>query len=559
MSNEVKLSEVEHIKIKSNYLRGTIVESLENPITGALHEDDVQLIKFHGSYQQHDRETESERKKQKLEPLYSFMIRVKLPGGITTPAQWLAIDNLSDKYGNSTIKLTTRQAYQLHAIFKKHLKPSIKEINDALMTTIAACGDVNRNIMNSVNPHESDVHHEVHELIQVLGDRLDPKTTAYHEIWLDKKLVSGVEDEEPIYGLTYLPRKFKIAFAVPPQNDSDVYTNDLGFVAIEKNGALTGFNVLVGGGMGMTFGRKDTFPRLANDIGYIPKDKLIQVAEEIVKIQRDNGNRSDRKLSRFKYTIEKLGIDGFKTELKNRLGFELEPSHKFLFTGNGDKYGWLKGIDNKWYLTLLVEGGRVKGELKTALAEVAKIHKGDFRLTGNQNLIVGKVEESDKKAIDAILAKHIPYPQENISGLRRLSIACVALNTCSLAHAEAERYLPSLITKLEKVVGDHGLYQDDIVIRMTGCPNGCGRPFVAEIGFVGKSLGKYNLYLGGGFNGQRLNKLYKETLDETQIIDELTPMIASYAKLRNQDERFGDFLIRQGIIKETVEGKNFHE
>jgi sulfite reductase (NADPH) hemoprotein beta-component len=413
--------------------------------------------------------------------------------------------------------------------------------------------------MNSVNPHESIVHHVVHELIQVLGDRLDPKTTAYHEIWLDKKLVSGESDDEPIYGKTYLPRKFKIAFAVPPQNDSDVYTNDLGFVAIEENGNLTGFNVLVGGGMGMTFGRKDTFPRLANDIGYVPKDKLIQVAEEIVKIQRDNGNREDRKLSRFKYTIEKLGLDGFKKELSTRLGFELEPSHKFIFTGNGDKYGWLKGIDNKWYLTLLIEGGRVKGELKTALAEVAKMHKGDFRLTGNQNLIIGKVEESDKKAIDAILAKHIPYPQENISGLRRLSIACVALNTCSLAHAEAERYLPSLITKLEKVVGDHGLYQDDIVIRMTGCPNGCGRPFVAEIGFVGKSLGKYNLYLGGGFHGERLNKLYKETLDETQIIDELTPMIASYAKLRNKDERFGDFLIRQGIIKETVEGKNFHE
>lgn len=561
MSDEKKLSEVEHIKIKSNYLRGTIVESLENPISGALAEDDVQLIKFHGSYQQYDRETESERKKQKLEPLYSFMIRVKVPGGVTTPSQWLAIDKLSDQYGNRTIKLTTRQAYQLHNIYKKDLKPTIKEINEALMDTIAACGDVSRNIMNSVNPWASGVHNEVQDFAKKLSDHLDPKTTAYHEIWLDKKLVSGgdVVDDEPIYGKTYLPRKFKIAFAVPPQNDADIYTNDLGFIAIEKDGELTGFNVTVGGGMGMTFGRDDTFPRLANEIGYFPKEKLIQMGEEIVKIQRDYGNREDRKISRFKYTIERQGIDWFKQELNSRLGFDLEPARKFIFTGNGDKIGWLKGIDDKWYLTLFIEGGRIKDNIKTAIAEVAKIHKGDFRLTGNQNLIIGKVSTKDKKAIDTVLAKHIPYPQNNLSGLRRTSIACVALNTCTLAHAEAERYLPSLITKFDSILEANGLFDDEIVIRMTGCPNGCGRPFAAEIGFVGKGPGKYNLYLGGGFIGDRLNKLYRENIDEAEIIKELTPMIEDYAKTRNEEEKFGDFVIRKGIVKATTEGNNFHK
>lgn len=561
MSDETKLSEVEHIKIKSNYLRGTIVESLENQITGGLNEDDVQLIKFHGSYLQHDRELESERKKQKLEPLYSFMIRVKVPGGVTTPEQWIAIDKLSDKYGNGTIKLTTRQAYQLHNIFKKDLKPTIKEINESLMDTIAACGDVSRNIMSSVNPWASAVHNEVQDLAKQLSDYLDPKTTAYHEIWLDKKLVSGGDqvDEEPIYGKTYLPRKFKIAFAIPPQNDSDIYTNCLGFIAIEKDGKLTGFNVTVGGGMGTTFGREDTFPRLADEIGYIPKDKLIQVGEEIVKIQRDFGNREDRKISRFKYTIERNGLDWFKNELHTRLGFELEPVRKFKFTGNGDKYGWLKGIDGLWYLTLFIEGGRIKHNIKDGLLELAQIHKGDFRLTGNQNLIIGKVAEKDKKAIDGVLKKHIPYPQDNISGLRRTSIACVALNTCTLAHAEAERYLPSLISKLEKIVEANGLIKDEIVIRMTGCPNGCGRPFVAEIGFVGKGPGQYNLYLGGGFVGQRLNKLYKENINEAQIIEELSPIIESYAKNRKKNEKFGDFVIRSGVVKETKAGSQFHK
>lgn len=560
MSDQKKLSEVEHIKINSNYLRGTIEESLADPLTGGLNEDDVQLIKFHGSYLQHDRELESERKKQKLEPLYSFMIRVKVPGGVTTPDQWIAIDKLSDKYGNGTIKLTTRQAYQLHNIFKKDLKPTIKEINEALMDTIAACGDVSRNIMNSVNPWASAVHNEVQQYAKQLSDHLDPKTTAYHEIWLDKKLVSGgdVVDEEPIYGKTYLPRKFKIAFAIPPQNDSDIYTNCLGFIAIEENGELKGFNVTVGGGMGTTFGREDTFPRLADDIGYFPKEKLIQVGEEIVKIQRDFGNREDRKLSRFKYTIEKNGVDWFKKELNSRLGFDLQPSKKVSFTGNGDKYGWLKGIDRLWYLTLFIEGGRIKDEIKAAILEVAKIHKGDFRLTGNQNLIIGKVATKDKESIDKILAKYLPYPQKNLSGLRRTSIACVALNTCTLAHAEAERYLPSLITKLEKIVEANGLLKNEIVIRMTGCPNGCGRPFVAEIGFVGKGPGQYNLYLGGGFVGERLNKLYRENINEAQILEELTPIIERYAKERNQDEKFGDFVIRSGIIQETKAGNEFN-
>ena len=565
MSNITQpLSEVEIIKENSNYLRGTINESLNNEITGAIAPADTNLIKFHGSYQQFDRDLESERKHQKLEPLYSFMIRVRLPGGIASSKQWLLIDKLADEYGSGTIKLTTRQAFQLHGIFKNKLKTTIQEINHSLLDTIAACGDVNRNVMCNPNPNQSLLQAEAYAFARKISDHLTPHTRAYHEIWLDKELIVGGEkDIEPIYGKTYLPRKFKIAIAIPPHNDCDIFANDLGLIAIEENGKLAGFNIAIGGGMGMTFGNPQTYPRLANVIGYCSKDQVVDVSEKIVLVQRDFGNRSDRKNARLKYTLDRLGVDTFIQELNVRLGYELLAAKPYHFISNGDAYGWVKGFDGKWHLTLFIEGGRVRDteqfQLKTALKKIAEIHDGDFRLTGNQNLIIANISVENKKSVEKIFNEYGAESDKKLTGLRLNSLACVALNTCSLAFAEAERYLPSLIDKLDEIVIANGIEQEPIVVRMTGCPNGCARPYLGEIGFVGKAPGKYNLYLGAGFTGDRLNKLYKENIDEKEIIETLQPILEDFAKSRNKSERFGDFVIRKRYVKATIEGKDFHE
>jgi sulfite reductase (NADPH) hemoprotein beta-component len=550
---DISLTEVEHVKEKSHYLRGTINESLIDNITGAMRTDDTHLIKFHGTYQQSDRDTESERKKQKLEPLFSFMIRIRVPGGISTTTQFLRICELADKYANATIKLTTRQAFQLHGVLKNNLKQTIKEINDTLLDTIAACGDVNRNVMCNPLSDVSALHREVYADAVRVSQHLTPQTTAYHEIWLDDQLISDShEDEEPIYGKTYLPRKFKIAFAIPPYNETDVYANDLGFIAVEENQQLTGYNVVVGGGMGMTFGNTSTYPRIANEIAYIPKEMVVKVAEEVVKIQRDNGNRSDRKLARLKYTIDRLGLDWFRDELQRRLNWKFLPVTPISFISNSDKYGWIKTETGRWHLSLFVEGGRIMDsetmQLKKALVEVGKIHKGDFRLTGNQNIIIADIDPELKSKITEILRGYGVLKTVKLSGLRLKSLACVALNTCPLAFAEAERYLPSLISKLEKSLKKYGLDKDSISIRMTGCPNGCARPYIAEIGLVGKSIGHYNLYLGGNAVGSKINTLYRETLDEEQIINTLDPIFKSYGKDRTPGEAFGDFVARKGIV-----------
>ena len=562
MSNEIdwsKLSEVEKLKYDSDYLRGTLIESLANPVTGAIADGDTQMSKFHGIYQQHDRDLEKERKQQKLEPAFSFLIRVRLPGGLASSQQWLQMDRLADEHANGTIKLTTRQAFQLHGVIKKKLKPTIQGINDALMDTIAACGDVNRNVMSFANPAESEIHAQTYQLAGEISAHLTPQTTAYHEIWLDKKLlVDGKQDVEPIYGDRYLPRKFKIAVAVPPYNDVDVFSQDLGFIAIQEAGKLTGYNVVAGGGFGSTFGMPETYPRLADVIGFCSPEQAVDVAEKILLVQKDNGNRQNRKQARLKYTIDRLGLDWFKKEVHKYLGYELLPAKPFHFTRNGDRFGWLKGTDGKWNLNLFVEGGRVKDtdelKLKTALRELAEKVDAQFILTGNQNLIIANTNDKDK--VNRILKKYGVWPVQ-LSGLRQNSIACVSLNTCSLAFAEAERYLPDLMTKLEGVLDEYGLLKEEIVIRMTGCPNGCGRPYLAEIGFVGKSLGHYNLYLGGNLNGTRLNTLYKETLSEEEILAELRPIIADFSQNREKGEGFGDFVIRKEYVKETVKGKDF--
>ncbi|ULL16004.1 assimilatory sulfite reductase (NADPH) hemoprotein subunit [Paenibacillus sp. H1-7] len=564
--NSAPHSDVEEIKRRTNYLRGSLAETLEDVLTGSIPEDDNRLMKFHGSYMQDDRDLRNERHKQKLEPAYQFMLRVRAAGGVVTSDQWLMMDRIAQNYANGTIRLTTRQSFQLHGVLKWNMKKTIREVNDALLSTLAACGDVNRNVMCNPNPYQSEVHSEVYEWARRISNHLDPRTRAYHEIWLDGEKIVDSQDndveQEPIYGKVYLPRKFKIGMAVPPSNDVDVFSQDLGYIAIIEDGRLVGFNVTVGGGMGMTHGDPLTYPQVAQVIGFCTPEQVVDVAEKTVTIQRDYGDRSVRKHARFKYTIDDRGIDWFIEELSSRLGWKLEAARPYTFEHNGDRYGWVKGSNGKWHFTLFIQNGRVMDEgdylLMTGLREIAKIHTGDFRLTPNQNLIIGNVSSQKKKKIEDLIKEYGLSDGVQHTALQRNSMACVALPTCGMAMAEAERYLPELLQKIEPMLNEAGLREDDIVIRMTGCPNGCARPMLAELAFIGKAPGKYNMYLGGGFAGDRLNKLYKENIGETEILESLQPIITQYAKERHEGEHFGDFTIRAGYVKEVRSGQDFH-
>lgn len=562
----------EDIKIESNFLRGTIKDGLEDASTAAISAPDQQLTKFHGTYMQDDRDLRDERKAAGLEPAYSFMIRCRLPGGVATPQQWIQMDGISSAYGNETMKLTTRQTFQFHGVVKFKLRNAMRAINKALMTTIAACGDVNRNVMCSSLPTQSQYHKEVHAKAKTISDHLLPATTAYHEIWLkdenDKQTqVAGdaVKDFEPLYGPTYLPRKFKITIAIPPHNDTDVYAHDIGLIAIkDADGHLEGFNLLAGGGMGVTHNNKKTYPRTGSMLGFVPKDQIHIACEKVMLVQRDHGDRKNRKHARLKYTIDDMGLDVFKGKVEELWGQKFAPEKAFEFDSNIDTFGWQKDEFGLNHFTFFVENGRVEDTadfpMKTGLREIAKIVKPDvqFRLTGNQHVILSGVKDEDMPQITELMKK---YKLDNIrfSGLRLSSSSCVAFPTCGLAFAESERYLPKLITKIEGFLEENGLRQDSIVMRMTGCPNGCARPWLAEVGFVGKSYGAYNMYLGGGYHGQRLNKLYRSSILEEEILEIMKGLIKRYALEREEGERFGDFVIRVGIIKETTEGKTFHD
>ncbi|MDA7863048.1 NADPH-dependent assimilatory sulfite reductase hemoprotein subunit [Akkermansiaceae bacterium] len=559
MSEEKKLAHNEYMKIDSNYLRGTLAEGLADTSTGGLTEDEQQLLKFHGCYLQDDRDIRAGRRKHKLEKAFSFLIRIRVPGGVATPEQWIKMDNLADDYANGTIKLTTRQAFQLHGVIKTQLKKTIQEINASAMDTIAACGDVNRNVMCNPNPFLSQAHADVLKISQEISDHLTPATKAYHEIWLDGEKVETTQEEvEPIYGKTYLPRKFKIAVAVPPSNDVDIHANDLSFVAIVEGGKVVGYNVAVGGGMGMTHGDEKTYPRLADIIGFCTPEQVVDVSEKVLLVQRDFGDRTNRKHARLKYTIDDRSAEWFLERVNEYLGYDLEPAREFKFDDNGDRFGWVEDHQGNFHLNLFIEGGRVRDEARTGLRKIAEIHKGDFRLTGNQNLIIARVSPAERPAIEALLEEYGLLKSHEQSALRLNSIACVSLPTCGLALAEAERALPGVITDLEDVLEESGLRHDAITIRMTGCPNGCGRPFLSEIAFVGRAPGKYNVYLGGGHAGDRLNKLYREAVPRTEIKALLGPIISAYAKTREGGETFGDFVIRAGYIAATVNGLDFH-
>ncbi len=546
------LSHLEQIKAASRHLRGTIEAGLNDPVTGAISDDDNKLLKFHGSYQQDDRDVRDERRKQKLEPAYAFMIRARLPGGVVTPAQWLAFDDLALTYAGRGLRITTRQTFQWHGVIKRDLKPAMQAINQAMATTIAACGDVNRQVVSSVNPLLSSQHELVHEWAQKLSDHFIPRTRAYYEMWLDGEKISDEPEEEPIYGDTYLPRKFKMGIAIPPVNDVDVFAQDLGLIAVIGNGLLQGFNVAVGGGMGATHGDDTTYARLGSLIGFVPPERLIQVAEGVVTLQRDYGNRTQRQHARLKYTLDHRGLDWFKAQLEERIGFALQPVRPYRFEQNGDRYGWSQGEDGQWHLGLYIESGRVwdheGGMLQTGMREIARTLKGEFRLTCNQNLIIANVASEDRAGIEALVERYGLDGYRRQSGVRRHSIACVALPTCGLAMAESERYAPVLLPKLEALLAKHGLADAPILLRISGCPNGCSRPYLGEIALVGRAPGRYDLRLGADFTGERLNVSYRENVTEPDILGTLDGLFEAYAKHRRQDEKFGDYLIRSETL-----------
>jgi sulfite reductase (NADPH) hemoprotein beta-component len=556
-------TDVEKIKAQSRHLRGTLLESLADPLTGAISEADTQLSKFHGIYQQDDRDVRSERKRRKLEPAYSFMIRARIPGGLLTTSQWLGMDRIARTHANDSIRLTTRQAVQFHGVIKRNLRPTIADINRAALDTLAACGDVNRNVMAPPLPALSRVHREVQAHAEALSTHLSPATAAYHEIWLDgEKLSSTRDDAEPLYGDTYLPRKFKVAFVVPPQNDVDVYAQDLGFITIVENGAIAGFNVTVGGGMGMTHGETATYPRLADTIGFCRPDEVIPVAEAVVTTQRDYGDRENRKHARLKYTIDDRGLDWFREEVERRAGVVLGATRKFAFVANGDGYGWQEDDTGAWHYTLFVQNGRVddSGErrLLSGLRAVAVQHRCEFRLTPNQNLIISKVAARDRDAVAGTLREYGIDNTLQATKLRLNSMACVGFPTCGLAMAESERYLPDLIDRLDAELARQGLTDVPITTRMTGCANGCARPYIAEIGLVGKGPGRYSLFLGAGFAGERLGAPYLDNAGEAEILDALRPLFARYAAEREPEEHFGDFLVRAGVVPAIIAGSQVH-
>jgi sulfite reductase (NADPH) hemoprotein beta-component len=558
-----KLSANERIKEASDYLRGTLADGLRDGITGAITDDDAQLVKFHGMYLQDDRDLRAERGRKKLEKAFAFMLRVRISGGVLTPEQYLTLDKVAREHGNGSLRITTRQTIQLHGVIKSNLKPTLKAIDAALLNTIAACGDVNRNVMCNPNPFQSGGHAAALELARSLSDHLTPHTGAYREIWLDGERIAGGEGDviEPVYGKTYLPRKFKIAVAVPPSNDVDVFANDLSFIAIaDGHGGIAGWNVTAGGGMGMTHGEPDTYPRTADMLGFCRTIDVLAVAEAVVTVQRDWGDRSNRKHARLKYTIEDRGLDAFRAEVEKRAKLRLELARPYQFTSTGDRYGWTEGTEGRTHLTLFVENGRLRdapgAAQLSAMRRIAELGIGDIRLTPNQNVIVADVPVERQDEITAIAAEAGLLPP--MSGLRRNSMACVALPTCGLALAESERYMPELLDALDARLKVHGLGADDIVIRMTGCPNGCARPYIAEIGLVGKGPGRYNLYLGAAFDGSRLSKLYVEDLDHTGIVAALDPVFAAYAAQRQPGERFGEFTIREGFVARTGNGRDFH-
>jgi sulfite reductase (NADPH) hemoprotein beta-component len=547
-----RLGPDETLKHESDQLRGSILNSLANETSWGVRPGDAKLLKFQGIYQQDDRDSRDERRRQKLEPALQFMIRVRLPGGICSPEQWLKIDALAREVGGGTLRLTTRQTFQFHWVLRHHLVPLIRGLHEVGLDTIAACGDDSRGVMCAVNPDLSAVHAELAAFAQQSSDRAIPKMPAYRELWSGEQPTASDGPEEPFYGKTYMPRKFKIGFVLPPSNDIDIYAQDLGYIGVVENGELIGFNVVIGGGMGRTDRVETTYPRLASPIGYIGKAHVFALNEAVMSVQRDYGNRVDRARARFKYTIDDKGLDWVKGEIERRLGVAFEPLRPYSFTSNGDVLGWSRGANGQHHFALHVVSGRLAEDgpvrAMAGLRAIAAVHRGQFRLTPNQNVVIADIAPRARAGIARLLAEYGLDAAAPESGLRRNALACVALPTCGLAMAESERYLPTLLDRLEPLLVRHGLKETPITLRMSGCPNGCSRPYIAEIALTGRAPGKYNLYLGGGFHGERLGTLHLENVGEEKIVATLDALFARFAAERQPDEHFGDYCVRSGVL-----------
>lgn len=550
----LKVTHNEVIKEANPTLAGTIAASVAANAE-QFSADDQQFIKFHGIYQQDDRDLRKTAKK------YILMVRGRIPGGVMTPQQWITFDDLASTYGNNTLRVTTRQSIQFHGVVMSGLGPLVKRINECLLSTLAACGDVNRNVMAAPTPVQTAPRAQMMQDVYRVVEALAPKTRAYHAIWIDGVQLD-LEDPanrdfvDPLYGKTYLPRKFKTAFVMPPVNDMDVFTNDLGFIAIVEGGHLVGYNLAVGGGMGRSHGQTTTYPRLADVLGFFPPERVVEVAKAVLTVHRDFGDRTDRKHARLKYVVAERGVDWTRAEVERRAGFKLEPARPFVFTTTSDQYGWHRALDGTWFLTVFVETGRIKDQgarrQKTALRRVAERFAGvEFRLTANQNVILANVAEADKAALTALLGEHGIQVENQATPLHAAAMACPALPTCGLALAESERMLPGLVDRIEKLCAEVGLAGEEIIIRSTGCPNGCARPYMAEIAFVGKAPGRYQLWLGGNASGTRLNKLFKDVVKEAEVETELRPILSRYARERSPGERFGDWCERVFLKEQT--------
>jgi sulfite reductase (NADPH) hemoprotein beta-component len=548
-----KLTHNEDIKAAIPTLAGTIAATFNNPANDHFSDDDNQFLKFHGSYQQDDRDLRKTGKK------YIMMIRGRIPGGVMTAKQYGVFDQLATDYGNNTLRITTRQSIQFHGVVMAGLQPLVKKINESLLSTLAACGDVNRNVLAPATPAYTKAREEVYADAHKVALALAPQTKAYHSIWIDGVQIDNDAAEnknfvDPLYGKTYLPRKFKIAFVIPPVNDLDVYTNCLGFIAVVENDKLIGYNLAVGGGMGRSHGNEATYARLADVIGFFTPDKIVEVAKAVLTIHRDFGDRTDRKHARLKYVVAERGVPFIQAEVNKRAGITLAPAKPYTFTTTADLLDWRKAVDGSWFLGLFVSMGRVKDvdgcKMKTGLRQVAdKFPQVEFRLTANQNLILANVSDADKAGITAILAAHGVKTENQTSILHAASMACPSLPTCGLGLAESERALPGMVARLEKLLAEVGLANEEIIIRSTGCPNGCARPYMAEIAFVGKAPGRYQVWLGGDVSGTRLNKVWKDVIKEPELETEFRPVFARFAKERNVGERFGDWSQRV-LLKE---------
>ncbi|MDA7906880.1 NADPH-dependent assimilatory sulfite reductase hemoprotein subunit [bacterium] len=549
-----KLSPVETIKEGSDYLKGTIDQEIAGSVDH-FDKSNIQLLKFHGTYQQDDRDSRLTAKKTGAGKAYSMMVRLRIPGGRIRSDQMMSMLDLCERLGNTTMKITTRQTLQLHGILKEDLRETIAYINDIALSTLAACGDVNRNIMCCPAKRTGSIHADLEKLTDELTDALAPQTPAYHELWLTdpesgEKTLEGGGVVEPLYGPTYLPRKFKIGIALPEDNCIDIYTQDLGFLAVVRDGAIIGYNVLVGGGMGTTPSAKKTFPALAKRLAFIKPEQAIGVSQAILKVQRDNGNRQDRKTARMKYLINDWGIEKFRTEVEKYYGQSLADCTEDDVHGFDDHMGWQEQGDGKWSYGLNIENGRLYDnedrQLKATLRAICREFKTEIRMTGHQSLIFTDLDESGKDKLIGLIKQHQVPTTEETSTVRRWSMSCVALPTCGLAITESERRLPSIIDGLEVPLAKLGLDKERFTIRMTGCPNGCARPYNADLALVGKAKGKYTLYAGGGWLGNRLAYIYKDMVPDDVVVDELITIFSAFKANREEGESLGTFCTRVG-------------